>query len=345
MTKGIVTVERFTGAAAEWDAFVRQQAGYTHYHLHGWRDVMRESFRHATPYLAARTADGALAGVLPLVGVESLAFGRYLMSMPFLNYGGPLGTADAVIALTDVATELATTRRAKLLELRSRIELPVALPVSHRKVTVVLDLPTVSSKPLWDGFDSNVRRRVRRSMKEGIVVRFGIDLIDDFYKVFQEHMRDLGTPTHGSSLFRNAVKAFPDAWVGVAYLNDVPIAGIVGFAWGTEFEVTWASALMQHKQIAANMHVYWAFMERCIEQGITLFNFGRCSPDSGTHRFKLQWGSRDETLWWYQLRQAGLEDAGTPSPEGKYAEAVKLWQKLPLPVANLLGPHIVRGIP
>lgn len=340
-----MVVERYAGPPEEWDAFVRGQAGWTHYHLYGWSTVFRRALGHRSEYLAARDEHGMLRGVLPLTHVRSVLFGRYLMSVPFLNYGGPLGSADAIAALTAHAVKIAQERKTKLLELRSRGPLPVDLPVSHRKITVVLDLPDGSLDSLWNGFDGNVRRRVRRSMKEGVQVRFGTDLLPDFYRVFQEHMRDLGTPTHGYRLFSEVIEVFPEAWVGVAYLGNEPIAAIIGFVWDREFEVTWASALIRHKQIAANMHLYWAFMERCAEHGIRIFNFGRCTPEGGTHRFKSQWGSRDEQLWWYQHRAKGLADAGTPSPDGKYAKAVEAWKKIPLPIANVIGPRIVRGIP
>jgi hypothetical protein len=93
------------------------------------------------------------------------------------------------------------------------------------------------------------------------------------------------------------------------------------------------------------MGLYWAFLERAMEQGLTRFNFGRCSPDGGTHRFKRQWGGRDEPLWWYQYSPGGRA-AATPSPDaGAYSWGPRLWKRLPLPVANLLGPRIVRAIP
>jgi hypothetical protein len=92
------------------------------------------------------------------------------------------------------------------------------------------------------------------------------------------------------------------------------------------------------------MLLYWSFMERAISEGLTLFNFGRCTPESGTHRFKRQWGSRDELLWWYGVSEQ--DGAATPSPhDASYAWGPRLWKRLPTPVATALGPHIVRYIP
>ncbi|HWZ27443.1 MAG TPA: FemAB family XrtA/PEP-CTERM system-associated protein [Gemmatimonadales bacterium] len=338
-----LTVAPFAGTAAEWDGVVSRSAGGTHFHRWGWKQVMERALGHECTFLAA-TQSGTLRGVLPLTSVKSLLFGRYLVSMPFVNYGGPLGDSAAVQALTREAVAQADRDRVKLLELRSRVELPLDLPVSHRKITVVLDLPSGDAKPLWEGLPAKVRSQVRRPQKEGVTVSFGPDQLDGFYRVFAHHMRDLGTPVQSRRLFEEILKTFPDdVWFGCAWLRGQPIAGGCGFRWGDEFEITWASALRAHQAIAPNMALYWGFLERSVAEGVTLFNFGRCSPDSGTHRFKLQWGSRDEPLWWYAH---GRGAATTPSPDdGAYSWGPRLWKRLPLAVANLVGPRIVRLIP
>jgi FemAB-related protein (PEP-CTERM system-associated) len=340
-----VTARAFTGSPEEWDRFVRGQPGWTHFHLYGWRRVFESVFGHECFYFDARDDAGAIVGVLPLVRVRSVLFGHYLVSLPFLNYGGPLGSTDGVRALAASAVDLAHQDGVKLLELRSRLELPLDLPVSHRKVTVVLDLPSGDPAKLMKSFDAKLRSQVRRPAKEGITVRFGPDQVAPFFEVFSRHMRDLGTPTQPKRLFETIAEVFPDAWFGCAWLGDQPVAGGAGFVWGTEFEMTWASSLYSFNRLSPNMGLYWAFMERAVSEGLTLFNFGRCSPGAGTHRFKRQWGSRDEQLWWYQLSPAG-EPAATPSPDDSaYSWGPRIWRKLPLGVASALGPRIVRGIP
>jgi FemAB-related protein (PEP-CTERM system-associated) len=340
-----VLIERFQGEPSEWDGFVRRSAGWTHCHLYGWRAVMERVFGHECIYLAARGEAGGILGALPLVRVKSRLFGHYLVSMPFLNYGGPLGSDAAAHALAAVAAEQARRENAGLLELRSRVALPVALPVSHRKITVVLDLPPGEPKGLWHVLPAKVRSQVRRPQKEGVTVRFGLDQIAPFFDVFSRHMRDLGTPTQPCSFFECIAEVFPqDVWFGCAYLGSRPVACGCGFRWDHEFEMTWASALGEYKQLAPNMLLYWAFLERAAQDGLTLFNFGRCTPGSGTHRFKQQWGARDVPLWWYQ-RATGTR-AGTPSPDDRaFAWGPRMWKRLPLRIANLLGPRIVRLIP
>lgn len=340
-----LTVERYEGGALEWDELVARSSGSTFCHRHGWRSVMEDALGHECLWLSARAPDGALEGVLPLVRVKSLLFGHYLVSMPFLNYGGPLGSEPAIRALAAHAAALAERDRVKLLELRSRVELPLELAVSHRKITVVLDLPS-STDALMKQFPSKLRSQVRRPFKEGFTVRHGGDQVEPFYQVFSRHMRDLGTPVMPRGFFERIADVFAaDAWFGCGYLGDEPIAAGAGFLWRGEFEMTWASSLAAHNRISANMGLYWSFMERCVEAGIARFNFGRCTPGGGTHRFKRQWGAADEPLWWYQ-RSATAHAAATPSPDsGALAWGPRIWKRLPLGLANWLGPRVVRGIP
>jgi serine/alanine adding enzyme len=342
-----LVVSRFEARSAEWDEFVRAQPGWTHFHLHGWRTVIEREFGHECVYLVARDSNGVIAAALPLVRVKSIVFGHYLVSMPFLNYGGPLGSTDGIRAVVAEATRLASVDHVKLLELRSRTELPIDLPASHRKLTVLLDL-LPNADAMLKSLPAKLRSQIKRPIKEGIEVRFGIKQLGPFFDVFAEHMRDLGTPALPRSFFETIADVFPnDVVFAVAYHQNTPVACGCGFLWNGEFEITWASALRAYNKMSPNMLVYWALMERVIQRGVTVFNFGRCSRDSGTHKFKMQWGSREETLWWYQ-RVAGGQSAesSTPSPDkGAFALAARVWQKLPIPVATALGPSIVRFIP
>ena len=346
--QGLV-VSRHEGPADAWDEFVRAQRHWTHFHLYAWRTVMERVFEHECVYLIARdAATSQVIGVLPLVRVRSLMFGHFLVSMPFVNYGGPLGTESAVRALTDEAARIAAATRAKTLELRSRVELPLDLPVSHRKLTVVLDMPPDPSA-LLTSFPAKLRSQIKRPIKEGVVMRSGLEEIEPFYGVFAHHMRDLGTPVLPRRFFETLAEVFPnDISFAVAYHQGKPVACGCGFLWNSEFEITWASALRSHRTLSPNMLVYWHLMEQAVGRGARRFNFGRCTRDSGTHKFKMQWGGQEETLWWYHNPSATGEstDSATPSPDqGVFRIATQVWQRLPLPIATRLGPRIVRFIP
>ena len=276
-----IAIGRFDGQTSEWDDFVRAQTGFTHFHLYGWRSVVEKVFRHECIYLAARDSANTLVAVLPLVRVRSAVFGHFLVSMPFLNYGGPIGSTEGVRALVNEAVRIATETRVGLLELRSRIELPIELAVSHRKVTVVRDL-VPDADALWSALPGKLRSQVKRPRKEGIEIRFGLDQVQPFHGVFAQHMRDLGTPTQPLALFEAIANTFPrDVEFAVAYHEGVPIACGCGFRWGDEFEITWASALRAYNAMSPNMLLYWELMARVGQDGVRVFNFGRLPRTAG----------------------------------------------------------------
>lgn len=334
------------GQWSTWDAFVREAEHSSFCHLSGWRNVIGEVLGHECIHRVALDPAGNWAGVLPLVRVRSAMFGHYLLSMPFLNYGGPLGSPSARGRLTADAVRLAERSRTDLLELRQR-QVPPSPPLeeARRKVTVVLELPD-DAGVLWsDGLKAKVRSQVRRPQKEGMVTRFGPREREPFYEVFARNMRDLGTPVLPARFFEAVSASFPDeVEYGCVYWKDAPVAAGCGFVWRDEFEMTWASSLREHAIMAPNMLLYWSFIGRMVERRMRRFNFGRCTPDSGTHRFKLQWGGVDEVLPWGQWSPRDLSE--TPNPNRPaYQMAARLWSRLPLAIANRLGPLIARQIP
>lgn len=339
----VSSLDDLPGGAAAWDAFVARTEGSSFCHLAGWREVLSGVLGAECLYWAA-TADGAIEGVLPLVRVRSRLFGHYLVSLPFLNYGGPLGSPVAKQRLAQDAVSEALHSRADLLELRTRDARDLQLPVSSRKITVILDLPDTRDE-LWKAFPSKLRTQIRRATKEGLVPRFGPHHRTAFYDVFARTMRDLGTPVLPAALFERIAVVFPEQVVfGAVYNGGQPVAAGCGFIWNGEFEMTWAGARRETRSVGSNMLLYCAFMEEMIARGVRTFNFGRCTPGSGTHAFKLQWGSRDLPLPWCQFTRNGHQ--ATPSPKDPaFAWGPRLWRRLPLPIANLLGPRLVRYLP
>ena len=295
-------------------------------------------------YRVARDRDGVWQGVLPLVRVKSRLFGHYLVSMPFLNYGGPIGSPTAQAALAEAAQREAFRSGADLLELRARRSIPCSFRVSHRKVTVLLELPS-SAEELWSALPAARRRQVRRAQKEGMECRCGVDQLASFYEVFAQNMRQLGTPVLPRGVFERIASQFHDIVVlGVVYWHDRPLAAGFGFAWRDEFELTWVSSIRQYDRKMPNMLLYWSFMEQMVERNLSTFNFGRCTPGGGTHRFKHQWGGTDAPLPWIQWSPRNV--SATPTPDRPvYRFATSVWRRLPLGVTNRLGPPLARLIP
>ena len=340
----MISVAPLDGSLSVWDAFAAAVPGSTFCHLAGWRAVMEDVLGHECCYAIACDDAGAWRGVLPLVRVRSALFGDYLVSLPFLNSGGPVGTPDAVTTLVEHATTLARHLRVDLLELRTRGPVESPLRLSQRKVTVRLELPP-SAEALWRVFDPKLRSQIRRPQRDGLVARFGPDQVDAFYDVFARNMRSLGTPVLPRAFFTRLAATFAGLIAfGAVYRRGQPVAAGCGFVWRDEFEMTWASSLREHSRSAPNMLLYWSFMEQMIARGVRVFDFGRCTPGSGTHRFKRQWGGTDVALPWLQWSARNV--AATPSPERPtYRLAAAVWRRLPLGVTNRIGPFLARRLP
>jgi len=287
--------------------------------------------------------------VLPLVWIRSALFGRFLVSMPWLDSGGPIAAAEApgaIDALTDAARHVARRGRAHLMELRSRDHHAVAgLSVSERKLTVTLPLPA-DAEALFKSLPSKVRSQVRRPLNAGCTVRFGPEQRAPFHAVYARHMRDLGSPAQGPRLFEAVARSMPDH-VEFAVVYDAagqPVASGCGFAFRGEFALVWAAALRRASAEAPNMLLYWSLMERAIERRLRMFDFGRCTPGSGTHRFKRQWGGTDVPLRWLQWSVNG-RTAPPQARDARFRLAGAVWRRLPLGFTNACGPRVARLIP
>jgi FemAB-related protein (PEP-CTERM system-associated) len=196
-------------------------------------------------------------------------------------------------------------------------------------------------------FPSKLRSQIRRPQKEGMTARVGgIELLGEFYRVFSRNMRDLGTPVYGKAFFRTILETFPKetAICSVSWNENVVAAGLV-YAFREVIEIPWASSDRRYDRLSPNMLLYSTVLEYACQHGYKVFDFGRSSVDSGTYRFKQQWGAQQHQLYWYYWLAAG-QDIPQLNPENpKYKAAIALWQYLPLPLTNFLGPHIVKYLP
>jgi serine/alanine adding enzyme len=348
---GISVAGKADGEA--WDAYVaarsageaagRATNAVSAYHEWAWRGVFERSFGHVGVYLIARNA-GAIAGVLPLVAVRSVLFGRLLTSLPFVNYGGVVADSDEVgHALVDRAAAIAREGGYRHVELRHVDQRFAGLPCRQHKVAMRLAL----ADGMWDRLDRKVRNQIRKAEKSGLAAEHGgADLLDDFYRVFARNMRDLGTPVHAKRFFGEVLSALPDrARVVVVRLDGTPVAAALTLRTGPGTEVPWASSVKPYNHLCPNHLLYWEAINAAVAEGCTTFDFGRSTPGEGTYKFKEQWGAEPVPLHWEYayLRDGAVPDQGPANP--RFRLAIDAWQRLPLWVANAVGPRIVRSIP
>jgi FemAB-related protein (PEP-CTERM system-associated) len=340
-----------TGAqpSADWDAFVRARPQASLYQYSGWALLARDVFGHAAYFVECRDSGGALTGVLPLVRQKSILFGSSLTSVPFFNYGGALAdTPEVTQALMEHARSLAQKLGCKYLEFRDAQQWPGEWRVRTDKVTLVLDLPpdfAVLAKKLG----AKLRSQVKRAERENHRVRIGgRELLPDFYSVFAHNMRDLGTPVYPLRFFEAVFARFSEyCQLVVVDADDAPAAaGFLVIANGRA-EIPWAACLPEPKRRGFNMKLYWEVLSTAIGRNCSVFDFGRSTVDAGTYKFKQQWGAVPQQLYWHRwerdMDSVGPQPASRDSRLLHYATAV--WKRLPLPVANKLGPLVSGSLP
>lgn len=342
-----INIQQYQGDGSDWDAYVGSHPGSALYHLHGWRSVIENSFGHATHYLAAKNDAGEIRGILPLVFMKSPLFGKFLVSLPFFNYGGLLHSSDqARAALLEAAARLREELGAGYAELRHLQRCESVSATKEHKVTMILPLEATGEQQ-WTGLDPKVRNQVRKAQKSGLEAVLGrLELLDGFYEVFCRNMRDLGTPVYGRKFFRNVLEAFPEqsCLLAVELSGKTVAAGLLVWFRDT-LEVPWASSIGDYREKCPNNLLYWEAIRFAIGKELSRFDFGRSTPGEGTFRFKKQWGAKPVQLYWqYLLEQnARLPELNPDNP--KYRLAIRIWQKLPVAVTKVLGPGIVRNIP
>lgn len=339
---------------AEWDQFVRSRPDAAAYHRYAWRGVMRSVFRRETYYLMARDRSlagdyvaGPVVGILPLARLKSPFFGDFLVSLPYFTYGGVLSASEpARAALLAAACALADRLGVSHAELRHRDNLYPAMAVRTDKVSMVLALPRDAAL-LWKALPSKVRAQIKRPQREGVTLASGAEeLLPDFYTVFATNMRDLGTPVYAPEFFRCILRTFPDSTcLFVARHRGQPVAAGLVVGSGDMLEIPWASSLRRVNNLGVNMFLYWSVLEYACTRNYAGFDFGRSTPDSSTYRFKKQWGAEPLQLYWHYWLRAGGEPPRLNPTNRKYRAAIAVWQRLPLFVANRLGPILARNLP
>ncbi len=335
-----------TNEREKWDSYVQASEEGTLYHLTGWKEIIENTFGHKTYYIYTEE-NGKITGILPLVLMKSLLFGRFIISVPFFNYGGICANGENERnALLKYAIEIARKEDAEHIELRHTKKYDFCLSTKESKVCMSLDLPD-SSDTLWRGFKSKLRSQLKKPERNGIYARFGgKEEIDNFYDVFVRNMRDLGTPVYPKDFFKNILGTFPkQAIICSVFIDKNPIASGFLLGYKDKLEIPWASSLKKYNKLSPNMLLYWKALQYACEKGYKRFDFGRSTPGEGTYKFKEQWGAKPLQLYWHYWMANGnkLPELNPHNP--KFKLAIKTWQKLPLWLTKAIGPSIVKYLP
>jgi FemAB-related protein (PEP-CTERM system-associated) len=295
----------------------------------------------------AAVRGGRIVGALPLVWQRSVLFGSHFVGLPWFDAAGVLADDDEVReALIQRAVETAAEARAGTVQLRHVEPLDLSRHVRTDKVLMRLALER-DPELLWKRFKPTVRNQVRKAGKcELVAERGGADLLADFFRVYSENMRDLGSPSHSLGFFQAVLGAFPEeTTIYVVRLRDEGIGAGLTMANGNRLEIPWASSLRRYNGLCVNHLMYWEILQDACRNGFEWFHFGRSSKDTGPYRFKRQWGAEPVQLHWYFLAAKGRITGADTSPQGSYDWGPRLWRHLPLWLSRSLGPRLVAKLP
>lgn len=328
------------------EAWVDASARTHFWHSPGWMRAVRATFPIQDYSLVARR-DGRVVGVLPLGLCETLTLNQNLVSVPFGVYGGPAGDDTEIEnALVEHAKVFADRERVGCLELRQRDARIGGLPESDLYVTFERELP---ADP--DGALLMLPRKARAAARQGrdkfhLDFDEGLWFLDDFYSLFSQNKRHLGSPPLPKAFFEQLRDEFKDNIFLHIVRSDVkPIAGVLSFRFRDHLLPYYSGGLAEFEPMQCNNFLYWKLMEWGVARGFKYFDFGRSRRDSGPFHFKKNQGFEPQNLHYaYYLVRSGAIPRFNPSNPA-FDLPRKVWQRLPLPVHEWLGERISRFLP
>jgi FemAB-related protein (PEP-CTERM system-associated) len=332
------------GDSARWNEFVFACPDATFFHRIEWRDIMESVFRHRTHYLLAER-DGQIVAVLPLVEVKSRLFGHAMTSLPFAVYGGVAGSDDeAVAALEAAADALARQCGVQHLEYRNLRQRHADWPHQDLYFTFRKEiLPDEEANML--AIPRKQRAMVRKGIKNGLVAEIDPNA-DRFFALYSDNVLRHGTPALPKHFFETLLKVFgQDCEVmTVSSAEGKPLSTVLTFYFREEVLPYYAGDDLAARDLAANDFKYWELMRRACARGYRLFDYGRSKAGTGPFSFKKNWGFEPIPLSYeYRLYKRDAVPQNNPM-NPKYRAFIAMWRRLPLGVANAIGPHIVRNL-
>jgi len=330
--------------AAQWDAFVTACPQATFFHRAGWQRILRQVFRHETHFLYAE-AEGRIEGVLALARVRSLLFGHSLVSLPFAVYGGVAAdNPQAADALERSAQELAQRLGVAHLELRNVAQRHADWPLQ--------DLYVTFRKPILPDEEANllaIPRKQRAMVRKGIAkgLRSEVDTgVDRFFALYADNVHRHGTPGLPKRYFEALRREFGmhcDVQT-VTGADGQPLSSVLSFYFRDEVLPYYAGDDAAARELAANDFKYWELMRRACQSGLKIFDFGRSKRGSGSYAFKKNWGFEPQPLHYeYCLYKCDAVPQNNPA-NAKYRLLIEAWRRMPISIANWLGPIVARNL-
>lgn len=338
-------VTELGGDTLEWDTFVRTSDDGTPFHLTAWKRAVEAAFGHRSHYLVARHGT-RIEGVLPLFEVRGLLGGRALISVPYAVYGGVCAASPlARRALVEAATRLGRRLGVAYVELRQRRDLGLGLPTKALYVTFARSI----SKHQDDNaavVPRKQRRMTRQGARHGLRATIGRDHLDRVYDIYARSLRNLGSPVFPRRLLRAVFDAFDkDCQILAVWHDERIVAGVLTLFHEDQVLPYYGAALRDRFLHGVTDFMYWELLCHAARAGYRVFDFGRSREGTGAYDFKRHWGFEPVPLPYQYVLLRGQALPDLSPANARVRVAIELWKRLPLPIANVLGPVLTRWLP
>jgi FemAB-related protein (PEP-CTERM system-associated) len=329
---------------ARWEAFVLACPQSSFFHRAGWQNIITKVFKHQTYFLYAER-NGVIEGVLPLGHVNSWLFGNALTGLPFAVYGGVAAISpEAAAALEKEAQRIAVELDVDHLELRNVEPRNPDWPQQDLYVTFRKEiLPTEDANML--AIPRKQRAMVRKGIKNELVSHID-PTVDRFFRLFADNVHRHGTPAMPKKYFEALQKEFgADCEVLTVTTSDgKPLSSVLSFYFRDEVLPYYAGDDEAARDLAANDFKYWELMRRACARGLKVFDYGRSKQGTGPYSFKKNWGFEPTQLHYaFCLYKREAIPQNNPN-NAKYKLMISTWRRMPIGLANWLGPFIVRNL-
>lgn len=168
------------------------------------------------------------------------------------------------------------------------------------------------------------------------------DNIDVCYDVYAESVRNLGTPVFSKKLFSELKNVFASRCETLVIHNaqDVPVSSVLSFYYKNEVLPYYGGGIHEARALKSNDFMYYQLMCLARNQGIEKFDFGRSKDDSGSYKYKKNWGMNEEKLHYHIALVKSTELPNLSPNNPKYKFFIETWQRLPLSLSRLIGPYL-----
>ena len=335
---------------ARWDAFVDACPEATFFHKAGWQTIIERTYGHKTWFYYIEHA-GRIVGVLPLAEIKSRMFGHFLGSTPFCVLGGVAATNHAARALLDAAADkLARELNVGHLEYRNLVAAHAGNPDWYQKELYVTFRKEISGddEENMNAIPRKQRAMVRKGIKLGLTAEIDHD-VERFFTCYATSVHRLGTPVFPKKYFTIIKEVFGEACeiriiVKGSGKEQELIGAVMSFYYRDEVLPYYGGGMPAAREVAGNDYMYWNLMQAAAARGARVFDFGRSKLGTGAFDFKKNWGFSPTPLAYEYRLYASSELPDNNPLNPKYQLFIKLWKKIPIGLANFLGPLIVRNL-